>query len=67
RENAQFGTKAFASLNIKMIYRAEGVGMVMGPTNAYFDDLSRLLKFEGKIDKAEQGAAEQPATAGESK
>jgi hypothetical protein len=67
RENAQFGTKAFASLNIEMIYRAEGVGLVMGPTNAYFDDLSRLLKFEVKIDKAEQGAAEQPATTGKSK
>ena len=51
REKAQFSPKAFASLNIEMIYRAKGVGMVMGPTHAVFDDLSPLLSFEGKGEK----------------
>ena len=67
REKAQFGQKSFASLNIEMIYRAKGAGMVMGPTDAVFEDLSRLLRFERGNEKAEQGGADQPATAPESK
>jgi hypothetical protein len=67
REMAQFGTNAFASLSMKMIYRKEHVGMVMGPTDAFFDDLSRLIRFERKNDKADQDGADQPATAPKSK
>lgn len=67
RERATFGTKTFASLNISMIYRTKHVGMVMGPTDAFFHDLSRLLRFEQRRDKAEQDGAGQPATTKDSK
>ena len=60
REKAQFGPKAFASLNLEMIYRAKGAGMVMGSTDAVFDDLSRLLRFEGRGEKIRANGLRDP-------
>lgn len=57
KQNAQLSGKPYARPELKMIYQAKHFGFVTGPTDAFVDDMLRLVKVDKNTPKARKTKA----------